>query len=134
MQSAVTSHASGETYDPEAGSIDLQGFAYSGGGRAVTQVEVSVDGGATWHAASPSRVENQDAGRVWAWALWQVSVALPTATSADGQSTPAAALDVVVRAVDSAGDAQAPTATGLFCFFLSFFFCLPASALTTTLY
>eukprot|EP00898_Chlorokybus_atmophyticus_P002635 jgi/Chlat1/3372/Chrsp23S00270 len=50
-----------------------RGYAYSGGGRAVTRVELTLDSGASWRqadwmeAASPPN----EYGKQWTWVLWE---------------------------------------------------------------
>ena len=75
----------------------VEGFALAGGGRSVERVEVSVDRGENWVAATlaPSR------GR-WGWRFWH----------ADTELEPGAP-EVVVRAFDSAGNAQPADAAAL---------------------
>ncbi|MES1906836.1 MAG: hypothetical protein MHM6MM_000065 [Cercozoa sp. M6MM] len=77
-------------------SIPVSGVAYSGGGRRIERVEVSADGGQTWHSAKLRRaneelaeqtkkspqirqaVENlNEWSRCWAWSLWHCDVTLP---------------------------------------------------------
>lgn len=54
----------------------LQGYAFSGGGRGIVRVDVSVDGGATWSTARLQRAAGQEesvgTGRAWAWVQWEV--------------------------------------------------------------
>lgn len=69
-------------------------YAYSGGGRGILSVLVSVDGGHTWHEADlepvsppnvvdPSNLIEGDLAlehrnsRQWAWTLWRVSIPIP---------------------------------------------------------
>jgi len=54
-----------------AGHIDLQGWAYSGGGNWVERVEVSPDGGHNWYAVQP---EDMTQKHYHAWRLWKISV------------------------------------------------------------
>ncbi|KAF7816901.1 inducible nitrate reductase [NADH] 2-like [Senna tora] len=53
----------------------LKGYAYSGGGRKVTRVEVTMDGGETWQMC---RVEQQEKpnkyGKYWCWCFWSLEV------------------------------------------------------------
>lgn len=97
VQSAITSPESGETVKVVDGKITLQGYAYSGGGRTVVRVDVSVDGGKTFFPAELNKVP-QAYNRAWAWTLWSVSVAVP-----EGHTGP---LDLVCRAVDQSYNVQ----------------------------
>ncbi|KAF6165193.1 hypothetical protein GIB67_007178 [Kingdonia uniflora] len=53
----------------------LRGYAYSGGGKKVTRVEVTMDGGDSWliceldHPEKPSKF-----GKYWCWCFWAVEV------------------------------------------------------------
>ncbi|CAL9779047.1 unnamed protein product [Musa acuminata subsp. burmannicoides] len=53
----------------------MRGYAYSGGGRKVTRVEVTLDGGETWlvcaldHAEKPNKY-----GKHWCWCFWSLEV------------------------------------------------------------
>ncbi len=54
----------------------VRGYAYAGGGRRVTRVEVTMDGGKTWELAQivyPENVTRHDAF-VYCWCHWSLSV------------------------------------------------------------
>jgi sulfite oxidase len=72
------------------GVAALEGYAFAGGERHVTRVEVSADGGATWR-----RAELLDDLGPWAWRLWSAS--LPVGPGR---------VEVVARAWDSAAATQ----------------------------
>jgi sulfite oxidase len=74
-----------------AGDVELRGYAFAGGERHVTRVEVSLDGGHHWEDAELL----DELGR-WAWRLWRLPVTLPP-----GEHT------LVARAWDSAAATQA---------------------------
>jgi len=49
----------------------IAGYSYTGGGRAVTRVEVSTDGGIHWNLAEIERKEQpNDYGMYWCWIWW----------------------------------------------------------------
>jgi sulfite oxidase len=73
-----------------AGEVELRGYAFAGGERHVTRVEVSLDGGHAWEDAELL----DDLGR-WAWRLWRARVTLPPGDHI-----------AVVRAWDSAAATQ----------------------------
>lgn len=53
----------------------LRGYAYSGGGKKVTRVEVTLDGGESWHVATLDHQENPNKyGKYWCWCFWSVEV------------------------------------------------------------
>ncbi|KAK4149935.1 mitochondrial sulfite oxidase [Chaetomidium leptoderma] len=68
--------------------IALQGYAYSGGGRAISRVDVSLDGGKTWDQAelvndcvggtnNNNNSENCFGNKSWAWKRWRYTGNLP---------------------------------------------------------
>ncbi|XP_062026225.1 nitrate reductase [NADH]-like [Rosa rugosa] len=53
----------------------LKGYAYSGGGKKVTRVEVTVDGGETWHVCNLDHQEKPNKyGKYWCWCFWSLDV------------------------------------------------------------
>lgn len=57
---------------------DIVGYAYTGGGRAITRVEVSLDGGVNWELSTLDRKEKPtEHGMYWCWVWWtyQIQVA-----------------------------------------------------------
>lgn len=72
------------------GPLSIQGYATVGGGRIVSRVDVSTDGGATWQQAELG-AENA----TWAWRFWSLTLAL-----AVGEH------QLVVRMIDSAANMQ----------------------------
>lgn len=67
LNSAILQPVQGERIP--AGPTVVRGYAFAGGGRRVARVDVSADGGITWHQADLG----DDAGR-WAWRLWSATV------------------------------------------------------------
>ena len=55
----------------------IKGYAYTGGGRKIIRVEVSIDGGKTWTLSKLHHPEKPtEYGRYWCWAFWEHEVAL----------------------------------------------------------
>ncbi|KAK6938463.1 Moybdenum cofactor oxidoreductase, dimerization [Dillenia turbinata] len=53
----------------------LRGYAYSGGGKMVTRVEVTMDGGETWHVCTLDHPEKPNKyGKYWCWCFWWLEV------------------------------------------------------------
>jgi sulfite oxidase len=73
-----------------AGPLEVTGYAFAGGHREVTRVDVSLDHGMTWRQANLG----EDLG-VWAWRLWHTTVEL-----SPGEH------EITVRAWDSAAGTQ----------------------------
>ena len=64
VQSAITSPAAGTSVDLEDEEVDVKGFAWSGGGSKVVRVDVSADGGKTWHTADLREGRGQESRKV----------------------------------------------------------------------
>lgn len=67
---------------PDNEPIALQGYAYSGGGRKITRVDVSLDGGATWDQAQLVDDCSNPAtpcygNKSWGWTRWRYNGTLP---------------------------------------------------------
>ncbi|KAG6511813.1 nitrate reductase [NADH]-like [Zingiber officinale] len=53
----------------------MKGYAYSGGGRKVTRVEVTLDGGDTWLVCDLDHPEKPNKyGKYWCWCFWSVEL------------------------------------------------------------
>ena len=57
--------------------IKLEGFAWSGGGRGIIRVDVSIDEGKTWQTAELKEGSEQSPGRAWAWTFWNLEMDIP---------------------------------------------------------
>ncbi|KAH6609051.1 sulfite oxidase [Trichoderma cornu-damae] len=81
VQSAITGVKLGGWAAPgnrPAKEVFLNGYAYSGGGRSVIRVDVSLDDGKSWSQADllPNEA-HRAAGRSWSWKQWRFSGAVP---------------------------------------------------------
>lgn len=104
VQSAITNLEDGSSIDGDLEEVTVKGYTWSGGGREVVRVDVSLDGGKTWHVAKLQKSEEDEAsvpspppGRAWAWKLWEITIPLPEG---------AQELEVVCKAVDSSYNTQ----------------------------
>ncbi|KAM3570199.1 hypothetical protein VYU27_007723, partial [Nannochloropsis oceanica] len=63
----------GDDEEEGVGSLTIKGYAYSGGGRGVARVDISIDGGKTWEVADIKQGgwKHGDYARTWTWALWE---------------------------------------------------------------
>jgi nitrate reductase (NAD(P)H) len=58
-------------------TYNVSGYAYTGGGRMVTRVEVSTDGGVHWELATLDRKEKPtEFGMYWCWTWWDYELRL----------------------------------------------------------
>jgi sulfite oxidase len=55
----------------------MQGYAYSGGGRGIIRVDVSIDGGKSWNTATLTEGSDQPIDKAWAWTFWEIDVDIP---------------------------------------------------------
>lgn len=54
---------------------NIGGYAYTGGGRMITRVEVSLDNGHQWQLATIERKEKPtEYGMYWCWIWWSISI------------------------------------------------------------
>jgi sulfite oxidase len=105
VQSAITSVR--RSSPSQTNDVHVSGYAFSGGGRAISRVDVSNDGGSTWKQA---KLKSDDAkgSKRWAWTLWDVGFEQSVSQKDAGARTS----EFVVRAVDEAGNTQPATFEG----------------------
>ncbi|XP_065175205.1 sulfite oxidase-like [Sycon ciliatum] len=105
VQSAICVPSSGTKISSDDETLSVKGYAWSGGGRGVVRVDVSIDGGKTWCVANlvtaDDGKQDQESRQRWAWALWDVDVAIPEELRGSGQQ-----LDVICKAVDESYNNQ----------------------------
>lgn len=65
----------------ESGCILVKGYAWSGGGNKIVRVDLTADGGETWHVAELEHAAHEKDklpnGRNWAWTLWTAKLPKP---------------------------------------------------------
>jgi sulfite oxidase len=73
----------GQTSDGSQNVVELEGYAYSGGGREIQRVDVSLDGGKTWDQARLLDDRKHELGsKAWCWKRWKYEGKLPDTTTA----------------------------------------------------
>ena len=97
----VQSHIAAIEGIEEGGPLTLKGYAYSGGGRGIARVDVSIDGGKTWQVATIKQGgwKHGDYSRSWTWSLWEYEV---PQTSLEGKKE----IEVCVKATDTSYNVQ----------------------------
>lgn len=74
INSAMTAPDHNETIDLAAniaGTYNVGGYAYTGGGRRITRVEITTDGGKHWEVCKINQIEKPtDYGMYWCWVWW----------------------------------------------------------------
>lgn len=101
--SAICTHA----VDTENQSISMRGYAWSGDGKEIIRVDVSIDGGATWTDAallSDNGEYNESAAlrkrnEVYDWKVWSAELKIPDGMKKED-------VQLVCKAVDSAYNTQ----------------------------
>ena len=115
--------------------IAVQGYAYSGGGRGISRVDVSLDGGKTWDQAElVNDCASPDSpcfgNKTWAWQRWRYTgklpiLSLPTTQQPDPEPTtttnchtkpkkPKHCTTLVVKATDTAYNTQPESHRGIY--------------------
>lgn len=84
----------------------FKGVAWSGGGRAIERVDVSIDGGKTWTAGELYKPIKQKYNRSWAWTQFSQTLPLPEEVREKLRRGEKAELDVTSKALDSAFNVQ----------------------------
>ena len=98
VQSAITEPQEGSAVAEDDEIVTIKGYAFSGGGRGITRVDVSLDGGESWQVADLQNDLEQGYGKQWAWTLWSIDVPIPEEHTGH--------LDICCKAVDSANNTQ----------------------------
>eukprot|EP01114_Cavostelium_apophysatum_P016568 TRINITY_DN4743_c0_g1_i1.p1 TRINITY_DN4743_c0_g1~~TRINITY_DN4743_c0_g1_i1.p1 ORF type:complete len:587 (+),score=108.53 TRINITY_DN4743_c0_g1_i1:53-1813(+) len=101
VTSAICEPLNGTTVPQGEDSITVKGYAWSGGGRGIIRVDVSIDGGKNWQTADLKNPTEQSKfyNRGWAWSQWQTQMKIP-------QDCNPCQLDIVCKAVDSSYNVQ----------------------------
>lgn len=97
VNSAICKPSENSVVQLQDNHIKVEGYAWSGGGRKIVRVDVSVDDGKTWHVADMIQ-DNSPLYRCWAWTLWRVNI--PVVVPRDSK------LQIICKAVDSSYNVQ----------------------------
>ncbi|KAI1440531.1 Oxidoreductase, molybdopterin-binding domain-containing protein [Annulohypoxylon stygium] len=91
----------------EGSVVQIEGYAYSGGGREIQRVDISLDGGITWDQAQLIDDSDQERGnKVWCWKRWKYETGLSDIVKASkGESK----TTFVIKATDDAYNTQPET-------------------------
>ncbi|CAH0553952.1 unnamed protein product [Brassicogethes aeneus] len=72
--SAIGKPLDGDTVKVEDGHILVKGYAWSGGGQKIVRVDLTSDGGKTWHVANLDHQDPAEPPRHWTWTLWSAKI------------------------------------------------------------
>lgn len=106
MTSAITLPQRGAVV-PAGESLEVSGYAYSGGGRGIVRVDVSADGGQTWQSAALGEGVDQPLDRAWAWTFWS------TEFDIDVGGEVGRPLEIISKATDAAHNTQPDSVLGV---------------------
>lgn len=84
-----------------ASDITVKGVAWSGGGRKIERVDVSIDGGKTWQAAELYKPIEQRRNRHWAWTQFSQTIPLPQDVQDRLKRGEQVQLDIASKAMNS---------------------------------
>ncbi|XXH05313.1 proteasome regulatory particle base subunit [Hypoxylon texense] len=105
---SVSGQSGDAAVEPTSGPVvQLEGYAYSGGGREIQRVDVSLDGGETWDQArllDDTRLER--GSKAWCWKRWKYEAELPKAVNGSDSKSKTT---LVVKATDDAYNTQPET-------------------------
>jgi sulfite oxidase len=93
----------------DATDITLKGVAWSGGGRKIERVDVSINGGETWQAAELYKPIKQRYNHHWAWTQFHLTVKLPEEIQNKLKRGHKVKMDLSSKALDSAFNVQPET-------------------------
>ena len=114
VQSIICEPADRGTLSGAKDTVHVKGIAYSGAGRGICRVEVSIDGGKTFTAAEllpvPVRGDGPapeaGMGRNWAWQRWEQHLPLPESAKEQLARGEQVNIEVVSKAIDGDFNSQ----------------------------
>ncbi|XP_074641752.1 sulfite oxidase-like [Tubulanus polymorphus] len=89
---------------PDNEVVTIRGYAWSGGGRGIIRVDLSIDGGKTWFEADLENVD-QEYNRRWAWSLWEKDLEIPKGHKGK--------LNIIAKAIDTSYNTQPDSIEGI---------------------
>lgn len=94
---------------PSSDIIQIEGYAYSGGGREIQRVDISLDGGETWDQARlvQEDMKLEQGQKAWCWKRWRYEGKLPEDAMPEGDKEKKTTF--VVKATDDAYNTQPET-------------------------
>lgn len=92
--------------------VQVEGYAYSGGGREIQRVDISLDGGETWDQAQlVDDTQLERGNKAWCWKRWKYEAQLPTSMRGqNGESK----TTLLVKATDDTYNTQPQTHNSIY--------------------
>ncbi|KAH8901336.1 sulfite oxidase-like protein [Thozetella sp. PMI_491] len=103
--------------DMGAQVVEVEGYAYSGGGREIQRVDISLDGGKTWDQARliHSDAKLEQGSRSWCWKRWKYEASLAPSDANDNDDQRRwRKISLVVKATDDAYNTQPETHASIY--------------------
>lgn len=72
--SAICTPNDGDAVDGKDDFVTVKGYAWSGGGQKILRVDLTSDGGETWHEAEINEQNDAEAPYHWSWTLWTAKI------------------------------------------------------------
>ncbi|CAH1281600.1 unnamed protein product [Diabrotica balteata] len=95
--SAICQPTANGTVKVEDGKITVKGYAWSGGGQKIVRVDVTLDGGKTWHVAKFDHQDSTPPPKHWSWTLWSIKIPVDAKLKS---------VEIWAKAVDSSYNTQ----------------------------
>ncbi|KAF6831316.1 Sulfite oxidase 2 [Colletotrichum musicola] len=111
---ATSSDADAATNATPAREASLRGYAYSGGGRKIVRVDVSLDNGKTWDQAElldKPETAPRSGHKSWAWKRWRYDGVLSLGEDGEGGKK---CTTLLVKATDEAYNSQPESYAAIF--------------------
>uniref|UniRef100_A0A0N4ZYK5 sulfite oxidase n=1 Tax=Parastrongyloides trichosuri TaxID=131310 RepID=A0A0N4ZYK5_PARTI len=105
IQSAICVPSPNTKINKEDGEFEVCGYAWSGGGKGIIRVEVSIDDGKTWQSADMEQDPDQTVDEMYAWTLWKTTIKIPEDVKDN--------ITIVCKATDRQYNTQPETASGI---------------------
>lgn len=115
VQSAICDPAEGDELnlkldEDSRPTVPVRGYAYSGGGKMIIRVDVSIDGGANWLTANlldtPKKPDGSpdftNRNQTYSWTRWHLDVPIPDELIKKGSGE----MEILCRAFDSCYNSQ----------------------------
>jgi len=115
VQSIICTPGMGQILPGDHEFIEVSGVAWSGAGRGICRVEVSIDAGKNWTATNLIKRPHTELecekgmGRNWAWKQWTKMVPIPEELKDRISRNESVELEIVCRAIDGDFNSQPET-------------------------
>ena len=117
LKPSTANQSQSDSQAPESQIVQVDGYAYSGGGREIQRVDVSLDGGQTWDQAKllQDDAKLEKGSQSWCWKRWRYEGALPEGNgNAQEECSLGKKTTLVVKATDETYNTQPETQSSIY--------------------